>query len=1081
MKRNCDPFVLTYNRLSTIHAWHIVMGIALTFISLSASTDSWLQFDGIDDRVMVPYSDSFPTEVFTIGAWINTESITQRSAIIARGEDDISFNLSWQLYVAGDGTLEIMLEDSRENNYCYPRTCTGEPQPSCNGNPVAIDDGTWHHVAATRDGAGTLVLYVDGVAHNSCSATGVPSSNNFQDLSIGSTFGSIGPLPPGGVEPPTWFFFGLIDEPFMWNVALDGQQIHQIYADGVDQNSAQLVGYWEIEEGAGQTVYDSSAAGNDGFLGAFLEQDSADPVWQGESGRECDIGFYNGTILTMDPQGTVASSLEIFAGKISAVDAAGKGACEQQIDLQGRLLMPGLIDNHVHWFDRAGRPGNNVAQMDNAFSCQDTTDILNREVQVRSVPAVSGSATVDNFVTAIGGITTTQFADEGNAANLTRAGLPSRQCLDNVDRPVFISAGFGGPSTANSAAENYFQSRGITIASDGTISNDSAARDALAANHSTDDRKRETLALMGWSASVGLTSIFSFSGDPVNDVAVSPLYDSGVAFLRVRQALGSQDRNSTLSNLNNNVNRLLNDPPGTAMLRNMSLGEFIVNSNVGGSIPLPTYYEDAALLMALNGLNHHQHAIPDSQASAFLDEWESVNVMTTLADLRWQLSHVFDISVESLDRLQALGAGFSSQSQNYAGNFGGGPPYLTAYNHGVQVSAGTDGGNLGPINPWLAIYYMVTGLSDNGATRVPADETLSVMQALEMYTARSAWFSFDEQELGSLEVGKTADLLVLSGDVLQLEIEQQLDQLRDIHSLLTVVDGEIVYSDGSVLTCNGSDAYGVWYRGRLDADIADECLPNAVIGPQMSGPWYNVDQPGHGWLLEVLDQAGGNEVDLINAYWYVYLDGAPVWLFGTGPISKNRADLEMFITSGPDFPPNYEAATLTLTPWGNLTFDFSSDTRAVASWSSSVAGFGGGSMEISQLATLSSGANGCHSGSYYNTDENGHGLAIEVVMVSGMETMIVAWYVYLDGQQIWLFGQGPINDGLATVVLERFSGADFPPDFVAAEVLSQPWGTLTLQFTGDDVAVSWDSDDPDFADGEMAMIRLTELAGHTCQ
>jgi len=48
-------------------------------------------------------------------------------------------------------------------------------------------------------------------------------------------------------------------------------------------------------------------------------------------------------------------------------------------------------------------------------------------------------------------------------------------------------------------------------------------------------------------------------------------------------------------------------------------------------------------------------------------------------------------------------------------------------------------------------------------------------------------------------------------------------------------------------------------------------------------------------------------------------------------------------------------------------------------------------------------------------------------------------------------------------------------------VLSEPWGTLTLQFTGDDVSVSWDSDDPDFADGGMAMIRLTELAGHTCQ
>ena len=138
-------------------------------------------------------------------------------------------------------------------------------------------------------------------------------------------------------------------------------------------------------------------------------------------------------------------------------------------------------------------------------------------------------------------------------------------------------------------------------------------------------------------------------------------------------------------------------------------------------------------------------------------------------------------------------------------------------------------------------------------------------------------------------------------------------------------------------------------------------------------------------------------------------------------------------------------------------------------------------MEISQLAALSSGANGCHGGSYYNANQNGHGLVAEVVTVSGVESLVLSWYVYLDGQQVWLFGQGPINDGAATVTLERFSGADFPPGFAADEVLSQHWGTTALQFSSDAVTVSWDSDDPNFADGNMVMIRLTELAGHACQ
>ncbi len=90
-----------------------------------------LEFDGINDRVLVPYDDSFPTEVFTLSAWIKLTPPGHRSAIIARGEDDDSFNLSWQLYVNPDGLLQIMLENRREQNFCYPLTFSGQAQSSC--------------------------------------------------------------------------------------------------------------------------------------------------------------------------------------------------------------------------------------------------------------------------------------------------------------------------------------------------------------------------------------------------------------------------------------------------------------------------------------------------------------------------------------------------------------------------------------------------------------------------------------------------------------------------------------------------------------------------------------------------------------------------------------------------------------------------------------------------------------------------------------------------------------------------------------------------------------------------------------
>ena len=110
--------------------------------------------------------------------------------------------------------------------------------------------------------------------------TAVPSSDNLQMLTIGCTHGYIGP-PPNGEEPPTWFFLGEIDEPAMWNQALSGPQVLDVFTDGVDPESAGLVGYWDFDEGSGQFVGDRSPAGNHGFRGDNDEKggDSADPEW----------------------------------------------------------------------------------------------------------------------------------------------------------------------------------------------------------------------------------------------------------------------------------------------------------------------------------------------------------------------------------------------------------------------------------------------------------------------------------------------------------------------------------------------------------------------------------------------------------------------------------------------------------------------------------------------------------------------------------------------------------------------------------------------------------------------------------
>ena len=116
------------------------------------------------------------------------------------------------------------------------------------------------------------------------------------------------------------------------------------------------------------------------------------------------------------------------------------------------------------------------------------------------------------------------------------------------------------------------------------------------------------------------------------------------------------------------------------------------------------------------------------------------------------------------------------------------------------------------INPWLALYFMTTGKNAAGGVALPPSETLTVAEALRLYTIGSAWFSFDEDKLGSLQVGKLADLVVLSVDILELEASDRLDDLRHVTSVLTIVDGDIVYSDGDLIDCRNSDDDGIWYR-----------------------------------------------------------------------------------------------------------------------------------------------------------------------------------------------------------------------------------------------------------------------------
>lgn len=243
--------------------------------------------------------------------------------------------------------------------------------------------------------------------------------------------------------------------------------------------------------------------------------------------------------------------------------------------------------------------------------------------------------------------------------------------------------------------------------------------------------------------------------------------------------------------------------------------------------------------------------------------------------------------------------------------------------------------------------------------------------------------------------------------------------------------------------------------GRWTAEVTYEGhteRTSFLVGPAVyaaSGLWFNPAQSGHGFTLEVID-AGG--VPHLSVAWFTYLDGAPRWLFGLAPIANGGATVPVLLSDGGQFPPAYDPADVEFAPWGTLRFTFTGESAGRVEWQSTIEGFGNGALDLQRVATASdinldnfdTGMRACASGSWFNPQQSGHGLQLLVSGEGANRQLLVAWYVYENGKQLWLSGAGPVQGNRATVALNRTTGAQFPPDFDPADLVVTPWGTATF-------------------------------------
>lgn len=228
----------------------------------------------------------------------------------------------------------------------------------------------------------------------------------------------------------------------------------------------------------------------------------------------------------------------------------------------------------------------------------------------------------------------------------------------------------------------------------------------------------------------------------------------------------------------------------------------------------PTWREDLKRIVRLhvdNGWPFRIHATYGETISNMLDVFEEVNQETNgqLASKRWLFDHAETVQEKDLKRIKALNGGIAIQARMaYAGEYfverygaekaKQAPPVKKMIDMGLPVGAGTDGTRVASYNPWPALYWLVTGKTVGDFQLAEEANQLSREEALHLYTQGSAWVSKEETVKGTLENGMYADFAILSDDYFTVP-EQQIKSLK---SVLTIVDGKVVYAGGEYSTMN---------------------------------------------------------------------------------------------------------------------------------------------------------------------------------------------------------------------------------------------------------------------------------------
>ncbi len=588
-----------------------------------------------------------------------------------------------------------------------------------------------------------------------------------------------------------------------------------------------------------------------------------------------DIILHNAKIAT----NSVPSFVQAIAIKDGKIDAMGsndeilpqRGPATRVIDAGGKTVIPGLNDSHMHPI-RGALNYNMELRWDGVPSLADALRIL-KEQAARTPPP--------QWVRVVGGWTEFQFAERR---------MPTLEEINAAapDTPVFVlhlydrawlngaalqAAGYTKDTPAPPGGEIQRDKQGnptgLLIARPNAMILYATLAKGPRLSHQ--DQMNSTRQFMRELNRFGITSVIDAGGGfqnyPDDYEAINELHRRGELTVRFAYNLFTQKPKQELADFQRWM-RMTRPGEGDDFYRVNGAGEMLVFSAADFEDfleprpEMPPVMEDElkAVIHQLveNRWPFRLHATYDETISRALKVYEEVNREVPFDGLHWFFDHCETISDRNIERIGALGGGIAVQDrmafqgEYFVDRYGENqakrtPPIRRMLELGVPVGAGTDATRVSSYNPFVALYWLITGKSVGGTVLYPDGNRLDRMEALRLYTVGSSWFSSEEGKKGSLAPGQLADLSVLSADYFSIPAEQ----IKHLESVLTLVGGRIVFGAGEFERL-GPPPLPVspdWSPVKNYGGYARKSVTHLHSQQHLCGHFHTPETKGHRWVL----------------------------------------------------------------------------------------------------------------------------------------------------------------------------------------------------------------------------------------